>query len=261
MEVSIRVASVDLPLYMHMPPEAGHGFGLRSARPRPEASPVRYRGWPPAELRPACRRLAWSRASSAGAALASSRSLRMTATSATFDGLPRPMRSRYLRPRSGLCRVRRRPPCKSRRRTRAQPLWKKRLPCQCPDSHATGATPARPAAALASRPPSSGIGASSPSAPPSISTVPTMCSTSRPTAPATFTQLQAVDWDAPTVRRHVDGPAKAHSRIETRRDRLRLREPSSATARQRKITLPHGIFALGNRPTAKYDGLVMAVPS
>ncbi len=40
----------------------------------------------------------------------------------------------------------------------------KRLPCHWPDSRATGARPARLAAALASRPPSSGIAASSPAA-------------------------------------------------------------------------------------------------
>ena len=35
--------------------------------------------------------------------------------------------------------------------------------------------------------------------------------------PDAFAQLQAIDWDAPAVRRHADGPAKAHGRIETRR--------------------------------------------
>ena len=35
--------------------------------------------------------------------------------------------------------------------------------------------------------------------------------------PETFAQLAAVDWDGADVRRHADGPAKAHGRIETRR--------------------------------------------
>jgi len=35
--------------------------------------------------------------------------------------------------------------------------------------------------------------------------------------PDSFAQLAAIDWDGDGVRRHADGPAKAHGRIETRR--------------------------------------------
>ena len=35
--------------------------------------------------------------------------------------------------------------------------------------------------------------------------------------PDTFSQLAAIDWDAPAVRRHADPPAKGHGRIEARR--------------------------------------------
>ena len=35
--------------------------------------------------------------------------------------------------------------------------------------------------------------------------------------PDTFAQLAAIDWDGDGVRRHADGPAKAHGRVETRR--------------------------------------------
>ena len=35
--------------------------------------------------------------------------------------------------------------------------------------------------------------------------------------PDAFAHLQAIDWEAPAARRHADGPAKGHGRIETRR--------------------------------------------
>ena len=35
--------------------------------------------------------------------------------------------------------------------------------------------------------------------------------------PDTFSQLAAIDWDAPAVRRHAEAPAKGHGRIEARR--------------------------------------------
>ena len=35
--------------------------------------------------------------------------------------------------------------------------------------------------------------------------------------PDTFAQLAAIDWDGDNARRHADGPAKAHGRIEARR--------------------------------------------
>ena len=39
----------------------------------------------------------------------------------------------------------------------------------------------------------------------------------KPNCPDSLAQLAAIDWDGPGVRRHADGPAKAHGRIEARR--------------------------------------------
>ena len=54
--------------------------------------------------------------------------------------------------------------------------------------------------------------------------------------PDTFALLETVDWDAPAVRRHADGPAKGHGRVETRsiaaRDLLPGALASFAHARQ-----------------------------
>ena len=54
--------------------------------------------------------------------------------------------------------------------------------------------------------------------------------------PETFALLETIDWDAPAVRRHADGPAKGHGRAETRsiaaRDLLPGAPASFAHARQ-----------------------------
>ena len=48
--------------------------------------------------------------------------------------------------------------------------------------------------------------------------------------PDTFAQLAAMDWNADAARRHADGPAKAHGRIETRRIAVRDLLPDTLAA-------------------------------
>ena len=49
-------------------------------------------------------------------------------------------------------------------------------------------------------------------------------------SPDTFAQLAAIDWDAAAVRRHADGPAKAHGRVEVRRIAARDLLPGTLAA-------------------------------
>ena len=143
-KVSIRAASVDLVPYVHTPPpglpapgscrcracQAGAGSGSPMS-PVATAGGASVGSSPVREVQSRfCR----------SSVLASSRSLRMTAVSATFGGLPRPTSSRYLRPRSGLCRIAAtadRAPCPSAPERRHPP----RLSSRCAPSTARSAAP------------------------------------------------------------------------------------------------------------------------
>ena len=88
--------------------------------------------------------------------------------------------------------------------------------------------------------------------------------------PDTFSELAAIDWDAPAVRRHADPPAKGHGRIEARRIAARdllpgtfaafagarqafrvIRERTDAKDRQTSVETAYGITSVRYRRTRR----------